>query len=64
MGFKNIVLYLMTNLGSPSDVVHKEINVDNEGRNMYHNLLYKGNYDCLVAILNIERVYLKKNLFD
>ena len=54
----------MTNLGSPNDVVHKEINVDNEGRNMFHNLLYKGNYECLTAILNIERVYLKKNLFD
>ena len=54
----------MTNLGNPSDVVHKEINVDNEGRNMYHNLLYKGNYDSLISILNIERVYLKKNLFD
>jgi ankyrin repeat protein len=64
LGFKNIVLYLMTNMGTPSDVVHQEINVDNEGRNMYHTLCYRGNYDCVVAILNIERVFLKKTLFD
>ena len=54
----------MTNLGTPSDVTRQEINVDNEGRHLYHNLLYKGHYDCLVQVLNIERVYLKKTLFD
>jgi hypothetical protein len=64
LGFKNIVLYLMTNMGTPSDVVHQEINVDNEGRNMYHTLCYRGNYECVIAILNIERVFLKKTLFD
>ena len=31
---------------------------------MYHMMCYKGNYECLVAILNIERIYLKKTLFD
>ena len=54
----------MTNLGTPSDVIHREVNVDNEGRHLYHYLLFKGNYDCLISILNIERVYLKKTLFD
>ena len=64
LGFKNIVLYLMTNMGTPNDVIHQEVNVDNIGRNLYHQLCYKGNYDCLVSILNIERVYMKKTLFD
>jgi len=64
LGFKNIFLYLLTNLGTPSDVIHQEINVDNQGRNMYHFMCYKGNYDCLIALLNIERVYMKKTLFD
>jgi hypothetical protein len=31
---------------------------------MFHLLGYKGNYECLIQILNIERVYLKKTLFD
>jgi hypothetical protein len=31
---------------------------------MYHNMCYRGNYDCLISVLNIERVYLKKTLFD
>ncbi len=54
----------MTNLGTPSDVVHQEVNVDNQGRNMYHMMCYKGNYECLISVLNIERVYMKKTLFD
>ncbi len=64
LGFKNIVLYLMTNLGTPSDVIHQELNQDNMGRHLFHLLCYKGNYECLIQILNIERVYLKKTLFD
>lgn len=51
-------------MGTPSEVIHHEVNVDNEGRNMYHMLCYRGNYECLVSILNIERVYMKKTLFD
>ena len=54
----------MTNLGTPSDVIHQELNVCNAGRTMFHLLGYKGNYECLIQILNIERVYLKKTLFD
>jgi len=51
-------------MGTPQDVIHQEINVDNESRNAYHSLLYKGNYECLIVLLNIERVYLKKTLYD
>jgi hypothetical protein len=58
------VLYLLTNLGTPTDVIHQEWNVDNGGRNLFHLLCYKGNYECLIQVLNIERVYLKKTLFD
>jgi hypothetical protein len=54
----------MTNLGTPSEVVHTEINIDNEGRSAYHIAAYRGSYDCLVSILNIERIYQKKTLFD
>ena len=50
--------------GTPQDVIHQEINVDNLGRNCYHNLCYKGNFENMIALLNIERVYLKKTLFD
>ena len=38
--------------------------MDNGGRNLYHLLCYKGNFESLTQILNIERVYLKKTLFD
>ena len=31
---------------------------------MYHNMIYRGHYECLVAILSLERTYLKKTLFD
>jgi len=64
LGFKNITLYLLTKMGTPQDVIHQEINVDNEGRNAYHQMCFKGNFDCMVALLNIERVYLKKTVFD
>ena len=64
LGFKNIALYLVMKKGTPQDVIHQEINVDDEGRNVFHSILARGNYDCLVALLNIERVYLKKTLFD
>ena len=64
LGFKNIALYLVQKMGTPSDVIHQEINVDNQGRNAYHYMCYKGNFDCLISLLNIERIYLKKTLFD
>lgn len=64
LGFKNISLYLITKSGSPEDVIKQEINIDNMARNCYHNMCFKGNYECMVVLLNIERVYLKKLLFD
>ena len=27
-------------------------------------MCYKGNYECLTALLNLERAYLKKTLYD
>ena len=54
----------MTNVGTPPEVIHNEINVCNQARSMYHLMAYKGNYECLIQVLNIERVYLKKTLFD
>ena len=45
-------------------MIKQEINVDNNGQNCYHAICYKGNFDCMIALLNIERVYLKKTLFD
>ncbi len=54
----------MTWLGTPADTVKRTLNVDNDLRNMYHLMVYKGNYDCIVTVLNIERTYLKKTLFD
>ena len=51
-------------MGTPQDVIHQEVNVDNSGRNCYHSILYKGSFECIIALLNIERVYLKKTLYD
>lgn len=51
-------------MGNPQVVIKQEINVDNMHRNAYHNICFKGNFDCVVTLLNIERVYLKKILFD
>ena len=45
-------------------MIKQEINIDNMARNCYHNMCFKGNYDCMIVLLNIERVYLKKMLFD
>lgn len=64
LGFKNIALYLTMKMGSPQTVINQDINVDKEARNCYHMMCYKGNYDCVVAMLNIERIFLKKILFD
>lgn len=54
----------MSKLGPPQDVINQEINVDNEHRNAYHAICYRGNYDCMITLLNLERVYLKKILYD
>jgi hypothetical protein len=51
-------------MGTPADVIHEELNVDVEDRSAYHSLCYRGNYDVMIILLNIERVYLKKTLYD
>lgn len=64
LGYKNISLYLLSKLGTPSDIVHQQINVDKTGRNVYHIMCYRGSFDCMVAHLNMERICYKKILFD
>lgn len=64
LGFKNIAMYLTSKMGTPQDVIMQEVNLDNDGRNLYHQMCYRGNYECCLAMLNLERVYLKKTLFD
>jgi len=54
----------MTNLGTPAEVIRHQHNIDNDDRNMFHLMCYKGSYECLITVLNIERTYLKKTLFD
>jgi len=54
----------MTKIGTPQDIIHQEINVDQEKRNAYHAICYRGNYECMISLLNLERVYLKKTLYD
>ena len=51
-------------MGTPSDVIFHELNIDNNGRNAYHILAYKGNYECLNALLCFERMCLKKVMYD
>lgn len=42
-------------MGTPSEVIHTELNIDNDGRSLYHLSLYRGNYECLISILNIGK---------
>ena len=51
-------------MGSPEQIIDMQINEDTNKRNCYHSMCYKGNYDCMVTMLNIERVYRKKILFE
>ena len=54
----------MSKMGNPQDVITQEINLDKDARNAYHSMCYRGNFECLLAVMNLERVYLKKTLFD
>lgn len=51
-------------MGTPSDMIFHELNIDNNGLSAYHILSYKGNYDCLVSLLCYERMCLKKVMYD
>jgi hypothetical protein len=59
-----VLVYLMTHLGGPVEVVNRQHNLDNEGKSLFHILCYRGHFDCLVGVLNLERCYLKKILYD
>ena len=61
---KNVVIYLLTKYGTPSEFISNSLNVDNEGRNAYHSIIYKGNFEILITMLNYERVCLRKVIFD
>ena len=64
MGYQNIAVYLSLKMGTPSDMIFHELNIDNNGLSAYHILSYKGNYDCLVSLLCYERMCLKKVMYD
>lgn len=51
-------------MGGPVEVVNRSLNLDTENKSLYHILCYRGNYDCLISVLNLERCYLKKILYD
>ena len=51
-------------MGTPSDMIFHELNVDNNSRNAYHILAYRGKYECLNAMLCFERMCLKKVMYD
>lgn len=40
LGFKNVLLYLLTNVGTPIEFVNQTFNVDLQGRNMFHLMLF------------------------
>ena len=40
-------------MGAPSNYLSQEVNIDNEGRNCYHSLCYRGNYEVVTTLLNI-----------
>lgn len=64
LNFKNVIMYLLTKYGKPQQLLKTPLNVDEQGRNAYHIMLYKGNYDALVTMMNYERACLRKDVFD
>jgi hypothetical protein len=64
LGYANIALYLQMKKGSPADMIFHELNIDENNRNVFHTLCYRGSLDCLVALLNYDRMCLKRVLYD
>lgn len=56
LGYKNIVLYFLKCGCDPSSI-------DGKGRNSFHYLLYKREYDTLMVVLNFIRHQIKEELF-
>lgn len=51
-------------MGTPNDMIFHDLNFDENGQTCYHIVCYRGNLDCLVALLNYERMCLKKVMYD
>lgn len=64
LGFTNIALYLQMKMGTPCDMIFHELNIDNFGYNAYHVMAYRGQWECLISLLNYERICLKKVIYD
>jgi hypothetical protein len=60
----NIACYLQLKKGTPSDQIFHELNIDDQGLNAYHIICYRGQFDCLVSLLCLERMCLKKVMYD
>ena len=45
-------------------MIFHDLNFDDNGQTCYHIVCYRGNFDCLVALLNYERMCLKKVMYD
>jgi hypothetical protein len=59
-----VVLYLLTKFGTPAQFISNSLNVDEQDRHAYHIMLYRGNFEVLVTMLNYERVCIRKVIFD
>jgi len=57
LGYHNIVLYLLSLGSNPADV-------DKKGRNTFHTIAYRGDYDCAVIILNYLRYVEMRQLYQ
>ncbi len=56
LGFKNIVLYLLSLGANPGQT-------DNRQRNTFHTVAYRGDYDCAVQVLNYMRYQEMRGLY-
>ncbi len=57
LGFRNIALYLLSLGANPAQT-------DNRGRNTFHTIAYRGDYDSAVIALNYQRYQDMKQLYQ